>query len=48
MLGRLESSKEFSSFKKKETPTEITSLKVTVRLLSEEDINQRKLGSYVR
>jgi len=43
LLGRLESSKEFASFKKKETPSEIKSLKITVRLLSEEDINKRQL-----
>jgi serine protease Do len=43
LLGRLESSKEFASLKKKETPTEIKSLKITVRLLTEEDINNRQL-----
>jgi serine protease Do len=43
LLGRLESSKEFSSFKKKEVPTEIESVKITVRLLKEEDISQRQL-----
>ena len=43
MLGRLESSKEFASLKKSEAPTEIETLKITVRLLSEEDINKRQL-----
>ena len=43
LLGRLESPKEFASLKEKETPTEIKSLKITVRLLSEEDINKRQL-----
>ena len=43
MLGQLESSKEFASLKKKEAPTEIKSLKITVRLLTEEDINNRQL-----
>ena len=43
LLGRLESSKEFASAKKKETPTEIKSLKITVRLLNKEDIDQRQL-----
>ena len=43
LLGRLESSKEFASLKKKEVPTEIKSLKITARLLTEEDINQRQL-----
>jgi len=43
LLGRLESSKEFASLKEKEAPTEIKSLKITVRLLTEEDINQRQL-----
>jgi len=31
LLGRLESSKEFASLKEKEAPTEIKSLKITVR-----------------
>jgi len=43
LLGRLESSKEFASLKKSEAPTEIETLKITVRLLSEEDINKRQL-----
>jgi serine protease Do len=45
LLGRLESSQEFASLKEKEkeTPTEIKSLKITARLLTEEDINNRKL-----
>ena len=43
LLGRLESSKEFSSLKEKEAPTEIKSLKISARLLTEEDINQRQL-----
>ena len=43
MLGRLESSKEFVSLKEKETPTEIKSLKISARLLTEEDINRRQL-----
>jgi len=43
LLGRLESSKEFALLKEKETPTEIKSLKISVRLLTEEDINQRQL-----
>jgi serine protease Do len=45
LLGRLESSKEFASLKEKEAPTEIKSLKISVRLLTEEDINQRQLPS---
>jgi len=43
LLGRLESSKEFASLKEKEAPTEIKSLKITARLLTEEDINRRQL-----
>ena len=43
LLGRLESSKEFASLKKSEAPTEIETLKITVRLLREEDINKRQL-----
>jgi serine protease Do len=43
LLGRLESSKEFASLKKKESPSEIESLKISVRLLNEEDIGQRQL-----
>ena len=43
LLGRLESSKEFAFAREKETPTEIKSLKITVRLLNEEDVNQREL-----
>ena len=43
LLGRLESSKEFASVKTKEAPTEIKSLKITVRLLNEEDIDKRNL-----
>ena len=44
LLGQLETSKEFASEKKKEeTPTEIDSLKITVRLLNEEDIINRQL-----
>jgi serine protease Do len=45
LLGRLESSKEFASLKEKEAPTEIKSLKISARLLTEEDINQRQLPS---
>ena len=44
LLGRLETSKDFAQEKpKKEIPTEIKSLEMTVRLLNEEDINQRGL-----
>ena len=44
LLGRLETSKEFVKEKKiKEKPTEIKPLKMTVRLLNEEDIRQRGL-----
>ena len=39
----LESSKEFASLKQKEVSSEIKSLKIIVRLLSEEDINTRQL-----
>ena len=44
LLGRLETSKEFVTEKKKvETPTEIETLKMTVRLLRQDDINKRDL-----
>ena len=44
VLGHLETSKEFAfKKKKKETTTEIDSLKITVRLLNEEDISNRQL-----
>ena len=43
LLGRLESSKEFVLLKENEAPTEIKSLKISVRLLTEEDISQRQL-----
>ena len=44
-LGRLETSEDFKASKpKKETlPSQIDKLKITVRLLTEEDIQQRKL-----
>jgi len=43
LLGQLESSKEFASLRENEKPTEIKNLGITVRLLSEEDINKRQL-----
>ena len=44
LLGRLETSKEFAEKnKKKETPSEINSLKIHVRLLNEKDISERNL-----
>lgn len=43
LLGQLESSKEFASLRENEKPTEIENLGITVRLLSEEDINKRQL-----
>ena len=44
LLGQLESSKEFALDKKtKEKPSEIKSLKITVRLLNKEDIKVRQL-----
>jgi serine protease Do len=44
LLGRLETSKKFVSEKiKKEAPTEITSLKMTVRLLNKEDLDKRDI-----
>jgi len=42
-LGRLESSGEFASIKKKEESLEIKTLKISVRLLNENDIKERRL-----
>jgi len=44
LLGRLETSKEFSTAQNKnDTPEEINTLKISVRLLNEEDVRKRDL-----